>query len=122
MSWFWKAFVVMLLALPVGAYVTGSLAGSQADLPDRLTPVVVEDPQPSAPSTPDPTPGTSPRATPGGDGDDDRRGEGRRGDDGRGDDGDDDEVQVIRPEPDDVGDDDRDDGRDDDTDDDMDDD
>ncbi|RYU09492.1 hypothetical protein [Nocardioides iriomotensis] len=107
MSWFWKGLVVLLLALPVGAYVTGSLAGAPADLPDRLEPVVVQDPS-SGDTAPEPSHSEGPRndgAT--GDRDDDRDDR-----DGR-DEGDDrDEVEVVRPDPDDLDDDSDDDGRD----------
>jgi len=121
--------VVALLTLPVGAYVTGSLVGSQADLPDRRAPVVIDDPQTTPPSptskstgrpdssgrptaTPDAPPTSS---SPGGSSND--------SDDG----GKDGEVQVIRPEPDDLdddlddreGDDDGDDDREDDSEDDR---
>lgn len=98
MSWFWKGLVVLLLALPVGAYVTGSLTGAPADLPDRLEPVVVQDPS-SEDTAPEPStsdrPGTD--GTPGG----------RDHDDGR-----DENVEVVRPDPDDLDDDSDDDGRD----------
>ncbi len=109
MASFWKGLVVVLLTLPVGAYVTGSLVGSQADLPDRRAPVVIDDPQTTPPSptskstgrpdssdrptaTPDAPP---PSSSPGGSSNDS---DGSGSDDG----GKDGEVQVIRPEPDDL--------------------
>jgi hypothetical protein len=109
MALFWKALVVLLLTLPVGAYVAGGLAGPRAELPDRRPPVLVEDPAPVA-SSGSSTPSESPSdGVPAGrDGD-----EGR---DGRGGDDDDDDVRVVRPDPDDL-DDDQDDDRDDDRDD-----
>ncbi len=103
MSAFWKGLVVLLLAFPVGAYVTSSLADSRAELPDRRTPVLVGDPEP-APTTTVPAP--APSAPP-----QDRQPERDRddGDDGMmgttGSDGDDGAVEVVRPEPRDVGDD-----------------
>ena len=92
MSWFWRGLVVLLLALPVGAYVTGSLAGTQGDLPDHLDPVVVEDPSPTG-QMPTPPPSRKP------DGEDDDRDER-------------DDVVVVRPDPDDLDDASDDDGRD----------
>lgn len=123
MSMFWRALVVALLALPVGAYVAGGLTGSQADLPDQRPPVQVADPrQQPAPST---TITEGPSA-PGGDdrpgddvGDDDRDGD---RDDDRDGDGDDDEVRIVRPELQDLDDDDDSDDDDDTDDDDSDDD
>jgi hypothetical protein len=107
MSWFWKGLVVLLLALPVGAYVTGSLAGAPADLPDRLEPVVVQDPA-SKDNAPEPSPSKAPPAdgTPG-----DRDGDGDQ-DDARDDRDEGDDVEVVRPDPDDLDDDSDDDGRD----------
>ena len=108
MSWFWKGLVVLLLALPVGAYVTGSLAGAPADLPDRLEPVVVQDPS-SGDTAPEPSPSEGPRD---GGATGDREDADRDDRDGR-DEGDDrDEVEVVRPDPDDLDDDSDDDGRD----------
>jgi hypothetical protein len=118
MSMFWRALVVALLALPVGAYVAGGLTGSQADLPDQRPPVQVADPR----QQPEPsTTMTGGPSDPGDGRDDDNRGDDRgddrdddRGsgsDDGgeRGDDGDDDEVRIVRPELQDLDDDDGDD-------------
>lgn len=95
MSWFWRGLVVLLLALPVGAYVTGSLAGTQGDLPDHLDPVVVEDPSPTG-KTPTPAPSRKPDRE-----DDDRDDRDER-----------DDVVVVRPDPDDLDDASDDDGRD----------
>ena len=47
MSAFWKSLVVLLLVLPVGAYVTGSLAASRTNLPEQQAPVLVNDPGPT---------------------------------------------------------------------------
>jgi hypothetical protein len=122
MSMFWRALVVALLALPVGAYVAGGLTGSQADLPDQRPPVQVADPRQQ------PEPSTTITEGPSAPGGDDRSGDGDRDDDdGRGsgsddsDDDSDDEVRIVRPELQDLDDDDDSDG-DDDTDDDGDDD
>ena len=149
-SMLWKVLVVLLLVLPIGAYVTGSLAGSQANLPDQRDPIVVDDPEPSSSDTPespkaskpaqqprrngrgdDPNPsGTSDggsalapapqdvaagddrpvsrpqRPDAAGDGSPGNRG-GRPGDQGGSGGGD--GVQVVRPQPEDIGDDDGDD-------------
>ena len=122
MSAFWKVMVGLLLTLPVAAYVTGTLVASQADLPDRRSPVVISD-SPSQGATPsqDPTgiateqpekkpPKSTARPTQNGD-----DGDGRRAQDEDGD-----EVRIVRPTPREVGDDDfaDDDSRDDDGDDD----
>jgi hypothetical protein len=111
MSWFWKGLVVLLLALPVGAYVTGSLAGAPAGLPDRREPVVVQDPtaDDTAPKPSRPGPGTADDRDD--DRDDDRGDNSGKGKGGGGrDDGDD--VEVVRPDPDDLDDESDDDGRD----------
>ena len=109
MATFWKGLVVVLLTLPVGAYVTGSLVGSQADLPDRRAPVVIDDPQttppsPTSKSTGRPDSSDQPTATPDGPpSSSSPGGSSNDSDDGGKDDGGkDDEVQVIRPEPDDL--------------------
>lgn len=125
MSTFLKVLVGLLLTLPLGAYVAGTLVASQADIPDERDVVVVESSTTQGPST------AQPSGTPSGRPDDDRtdrpddKGGVRdhdRNDDKGGDRDDDDDadVRVIRPTPHDVdddGDDDADD-RDDDTDDD----
>jgi hypothetical protein len=113
MALFWKALVVLLLTLPVGAYVAGGLAGPRAELPDRRPPVLVDDPAPVASSgsgTPSQGSSESPRddGQVGRDGDEGRDG---RGDDE--DDDDDDDVRVVRPDPDDLDDEDDDDRADD---------
>jgi hypothetical protein len=106
MSTFWKALVVALLALPIGAYVTGTLVGSQADPPDRRAPIVVEDPGPSQSPTPSPTDRPSPSPT-------DRPSSGDDADDRDGDDDDDDDpdddVEEVEPDIEDLDDDDGDD-------------
>lgn len=126
MSAFWKVMVGLLLTLPVAAYVTGTFVASQADLPDRRSPVVISD-SPSEGVTPSqaPTriateqpekkpPKSTPRPTQNGDDGDGRRAEDQDGD----------KVRIVRPTPKEVGDDDfdDDDSRDDDRDDDGDDD
>jgi len=102
---FAKVMAALLLTLPLGAYIAGTLMSSQVDMPAERTPVVI-DGSPVAetsgsagtvPSRP-PKPSPSPSAThsPGDDDDDDdRSGHGRGGDD----DDDDDDVRVIRPTP-----------------------
>lgn len=103
--------MVLLLTLPVGAYVAGSVLAGQEPLPDRRAPVVVDDP--TGPATGSPagpgrteSPGTDDDRDVGDDGSDNRgRGEGedRQARD--------DDVDIIRPEPEDI-DDDGDDGPD----------
>jgi len=94
MSTFWKALVVVVLALPVGAYLSGTLVNSQAETPGNRDPVIIEDPteEPSTTLTgrPDDQPARRPRSPD--DGDDDDESE----DDG--DEGLDDSVEVIEPE------------------------
>ena len=48
----WKMAVVALLTLPMGAYVVGSLVGSQAPLPDQRRPLVIVDEQSGSPTGP----------------------------------------------------------------------
>ena len=103
MSLFWKGLVVLLLTLPVGAYVAGSLAGPRVELPDQRPPVLVDDPDPVA-SSGSGRPSESPRGGNRGGQDDDEDRDGR--DDDRRDDDDDDDVRVVRPDPDDLDDDD----------------
>jgi len=43
MSTFWKVMVGLLLTLPIGAYVTGSLVASEAEMPSERTPIVISD-------------------------------------------------------------------------------
>lgn len=103
---FWKVIVGLLLTLPLGAYITGTLVASQADMPSERAPVVLDatpsdvgsatPPPASEPATPRPSTTRSPDDD--GDDDDDGRGRGR----GR---GGDDEVEPVRPTPRDVDDD-----------------
>lgn len=121
MSTVWKVIAALLLTLPVGAYVAGTLVASQADVPTERAPIVMRDSSSGSagPSTPAET--NSPRPTarptdkendgPDGKGDDD---DDSSGPDGDGDDDADDDVRVVRPSPDDIEDDDDDAGRDDD--------
>ncbi|MGH3364236.1 MAG: hypothetical protein ACRDOW_05860 [Nocardioidaceae bacterium] len=89
MSTFVKVMVALLLTLPLGAYITGTLAASQTDMPPTRVPVVLEGhPSESALPTPSRTPRPSPTSGP------------TRNRDDRGDDvDDDDDVRVIRPTP-----------------------
>lgn len=119
MSRFVKVVLAALLTVPLGAYVAGTLVASQAEMPTRRVPVVLQGTSSSAGVTPAGTPRTSPSSRPthdpGGrrgnhDDSDDRRDDGERK-------ADDDAVVVVRPTPHDVGDDhggDRKDGRSDD--------
>ncbi|WP_460799531.1 hypothetical protein [Nocardioides pacificus] len=101
MSTLLKVLLGLLIALPMTAYVVGSLAASSSDRPSRLDPVVITGaPTTSGTSTarPSPRPTTRPSSRPEGDDRDD-----------------DDEVRVLTPRPSQLGgDDDRDDDRDDD--------
>ena len=93
MSILWKLLLGVGIALPISAYVLGSLVAS-ADEPAPRSPIVIEDASTSLPSG-SPT--------------------NRGGDDRRGDDRDDrDDVDVVTPSPDDVDDHGDDAGRDDD--------
>lgn len=85
----WKALVALVLALPVGAYVAGSVMDQRAALPDRRPLVVVDDPAQVLGSTAaDPGP--------------DRPAGGR--DDADPEDEDDDDIEFVRPDPEDVAD------------------
>ena len=58
MSAVWKVLVGLVLTLPVGAYVAGTLVSSQANVPDRRAPVVISDnPSPGAAPSADQSPG-----------------------------------------------------------------
>jgi uncharacterized membrane protein YgcG len=85
MSAIWKVLVGLVLTLPVGAYVAGTLVSSQANVPDRRAPVVISG---------TPTPGAAPSAdqSPGDDHGDDH------GDEARG-------LRTVNPTPDQVEDD-----------------
>jgi len=129
MSTVWKVIVGLLLTLPMAAYITGTLIASRADMPTERSPIVISD-SPSSKSEPSKKPRprgdaspdrTDPPQPPPIDSDDDD--DGSDGSDGNSDDnevevvrptpddGDDDEVEVVRPTPDD-GDDDSDGDRD----------
>jgi len=89
-STFLKVMVALLLTLPLGAYITGTLVASQTDMPPTRVPVVLEgSPSESVLPTPSRTPRPSPTSDP-------TRNRDDRGDD---DDDDDDDVRVIRPTP-----------------------
>lgn len=100
-SIFLKVAIGLLLTLPLGAYIAGTLVASQASMPDERAPIVVESTPSSSTTTATPsrTPRPSPsRTTPTPDD--------RRSDDGRHDDSDDsghdddsDDVKVVRPSP-----------------------
>lgn len=94
-STFLKVAIGLLLTLPLGAYIAGTLVASQATMPERRPAVVITQSASETAST-TPTPRPSPSRTPDGR-DDDRRGRDDDIDD-RDDDGDDD-VQVVRPTP-----------------------
>ena len=118
MSTFWKVMVGLLLTLPVGAYVTGTLVAADPGLPAERRPIVISDASadqapPGGPATSGARPDRGSGSAGQGDDDGDDQGRGR----GRG--GDDDEVEVVRPSPDDIDDHDDDAGRDDDRDDDR---
>jgi len=104
-STFLKVTLALLLTLPLGAYIAGTLVASQTDMPPTRVPVVLEgSPSESVLPTPSRTPRPSPSSDPTrnrddpGDDDHDSRGD----DDGRKDGDGDDEVRVIRPTPRDV--------------------
>lgn len=108
MSTFFKVALGLLLTLPLGAYIAGTLAASQADMPDQRPAVVISQTTsgtagPSETARPSPRPKPSPTASPD-DSDDDSR-----------DDSDDDGVRVVRPTPREVDDDDHRDDADDDS-------
>lgn len=116
MARIWKVVLPLALALPMLAYVAGTLVAAGEEPHDR-SPIVVEDPSPGSGNDPTdgPTkkkqkndPGDRPTQHRGDDGDD------KGDDDGRADDdGDDDGPEVVTPEPDDLDDDNGDDGDDD---------
>lgn len=102
MGTFVKVMAALLLTLPLGAYIAGTLVSSQVDMPAERVPVVVSgspmpepttDPAAPLSGTQTKTPRPSPSATSSPD-DDDRSGHGRGGDDD-----DDDDVRVVRPTP-----------------------
>ncbi len=97
MSTFLKVALGLLLTLPLGAYITGTLVASQTDMPQERAPVVIDSrPTESPTATPSPPePSRSP---------DDKGGDRKDRDDDSGHGGDDD-VRVIRPTPRDVDDD-----------------
>lgn len=43
MSTLWKTLVGLLLVLPLGAYITGTMMTSQADMPRERAPIVISD-------------------------------------------------------------------------------
>ena len=91
MSTFWNIMIGLMVTLPVGAYVAGNLAGATADQPAPHDPIVIRD----ARTTPLPDPSHKP-GSPTTPADPDRTEDG------------DDDIEVVRPEPDDVDDDDAD--------------
>ena len=100
MSTFLKVALALLLTLPLGAYITGTLVASQTDMPQERAPVVI-DSRPTVSPTVTPTP-PEPSRSP-----DDKGGESEDRDDDRDDDdnsgnGGDDDVRVVRPTPRDV--------------------
>ena len=56
-----KVMVALLLTLPLGAYITGTLAASQTDMPPTRVPVVLEG---SPSESVLPTPSRTPRCPP----------------------------------------------------------
>lgn len=91
MSTFLKVALGLLLTLPLGAYITGTLVASQTDMPQERAPVVI-DSRPTESPTASPTP-PEPSRSP-----DDKGGDRKDRDDDSGHDGDDD-VRVVRPTP-----------------------
>lgn len=90
MTTFWKVFVGLLLTLPVGAYVAGTLISSQASPPAERAPIVVTgESNPDRGGSDASTPRTAPRPTddPTGTADDDP---------------DWDDVEDVVPEPEDI--------------------
>lgn len=98
-SIFLKVAVGLLLTLPLGAYVAGTLVASQASMPEERAPIGVESspsssttatrPSPSVP-TPDDRRPDDRNSSHGGSGDDDSDGSGHD---------DPDDVEVVRPSP-----------------------
>ena len=109
---FWKLLTAALLTLPAGAYVTGTLVDSRADLPQERPPIVVDDsvdtepgqtltvrPRPGEASSPDTDDGSSEGdREPGGDDDRSSADGGNRS--GGGARGEDDDLQIVHPDPD----------------------
>ena len=98
MSTFLKVALALLLTLPLGAYITGTLVASQTDMPQERAPVVIDSRPTESPTvTPtSPEPSRSP---------DDKGGDREDRDDDRDDDsghGGDDDARVVRPTPRDV--------------------
>lgn len=96
-----KVLLGLLLVLPLGAYITGTLVASQADVPTHRDPVVVDGTLSGTGSDPAATPsgaGMSPSASPSPRGDDDPDDPDDPDDSDDSDDSDD-EVRVIRPTP-----------------------
>ena len=107
----WTVLIGAAVALPMLAYVAGTLAAT-GDEPGQRAPVVIEDA--TRQGSPTPGPGSTPTPTPPAAGDDDPRDDEA---DDEADDLDDDGPEVITPSPDDLDDHDDDEGRDDDDDD-----
>ncbi|MGH3361370.1 MAG: hypothetical protein ACRDOM_02835 [Nocardioides sp.] len=99
MSTLWKVAIALVLALPMTAYVVGSLVAS-ADEPTRPEPIIVEEESPDPPDRSG-TPGDKQSREPGEQDDED---DDRNDDDGP--------PVVVTPKPDDLDDDSDDDGRD----------
>jgi len=94
-STFLKVALGLLLTLPLGAYITGTLVASQTDMPQERAPVVIDSrPTESPTATPtSPEPSRSP---------DDKGDDRKDRDDDRDDDsghGGDDDIRVVRPTP-----------------------
>jgi hypothetical protein len=98
---FLKVAMGLLLTLPLGAYIAGTLVASQVDMPQER-PAVVIDSRSSGISTPTPTstPTPSPRPDPTRSPDDDNGGDDDHG--GNSGHGGGDDVRVVRPTPRDV--------------------
>lgn len=89
MSTLLKSLLALAVALPLGAFVTGTLVAS-GDEPPARDPVIID--ENTVPPSGRPTDRPEPGGTPTGDDDDDHG-------------GDDDDIDVITPRPGDVGDD-----------------
>lgn len=81
MSMFAKYLIGLALALPMGAYVAGSLVSSASGEPERRDPVIIQDAEPVPPA---PSPAVPPPAPAEGAG---------------GDDVDDNGIRVVTPDP-----------------------
>jgi hypothetical protein len=97
---FLKIALGLLLTLPLGAYIAGTLVASQVDMPPERAPVVIEaSPAESPAATPANSPSPSPSRSP----DDETSGHGDDDDDddrsGSGHGDDDDDVRIVRPTP-----------------------